>query len=421
MSKTGDNHILLTIGLLGLAGEIAWSVENQFFNLFLYNEIAPVPFYVSLMVAASAITATIVAITMGALSDKLGRRKVFFVICFPLWALTTALFPLAGVLSPVFLAVSVAIAFDCIMTFFGSTASDATLSAYIVDVTTVEDRGIANSVREIGLLVAILLTYGLSGFIIEIFGYYAFFFLVGAIVGILGTIGAIIAPKPVNVPKETGNYWELLRSTFRIDDIKKNKDCFLVLFSAMLWGIAFQVMFPFLLIYVEHHLELPLTEASIVVAISLFIAIIGTVPVGLLVDKIGRKIWAIIAILIECVSLIFFSVVQVQDLFFLTVATVGMLFAMMVYDISSKTWTKDLFPEDKRGQFSGYYIMFTVLGAMTIGPFIGSFLAEAFGTPIIIDGIPGFVPPSIIFVVAGLLSLLAIFPLIKAKDLTKRS
>ena len=35
--------------LLGLAGQLAWAVENQFFNTFLYDRITPNPQAVSLM------------------------------------------------------------------------------------------------------------------------------------------------------------------------------------------------------------------------------------------------------------------------------------------------------------------------------------------------------------------------------------
>ncbi len=53
----------------------------------------------------------------------------------------TALFPSAAFFKPVGLAIGMAILFDCVMTFFGSTANDAALNAYITDVTTNENRG----------------------------------------------------------------------------------------------------------------------------------------------------------------------------------------------------------------------------------------------------------------------------------------
>lgn len=107
----------IAITLLSFAGELAWGVENQYFNVFLYNVIIPDPLYISIMVAASALTATFTSIFFGALSDKIGKRKIFFLIGLPFWALTTAIFPLAGLVRPVILAASLAIVFDCIMTF----------------------------------------------------------------------------------------------------------------------------------------------------------------------------------------------------------------------------------------------------------------------------------------------------------------
>ena len=72
----------ITVFMLGFAGQLCWAIENQQFNLFMYNEISPTPLYVSLMVAFSAIASTLTAIFIGALSDAKGKRKVFFIIGF---------------------------------------------------------------------------------------------------------------------------------------------------------------------------------------------------------------------------------------------------------------------------------------------------------------------------------------------------
>ena len=69
--------------ILGFLGSIAWGVENQFFNTFIYNNITPDPRPISWMVAASAITATLASIFIGALSDRMRfrwGRKPFLLI-----------------------------------------------------------------------------------------------------------------------------------------------------------------------------------------------------------------------------------------------------------------------------------------------------------------------------------------------------
>ena len=54
--------------LLGLMGQFAWTIENMYFNVFLYNTISADPAFIAAMVAASAICATLTTLIMGALS-----------------------------------------------------------------------------------------------------------------------------------------------------------------------------------------------------------------------------------------------------------------------------------------------------------------------------------------------------------------
>ena len=53
-----DKTVWAALILLGLAGQLAWAVENQFFNTFLYNEITPDPRPISWMVAITALVST---------------------------------------------------------------------------------------------------------------------------------------------------------------------------------------------------------------------------------------------------------------------------------------------------------------------------------------------------------------------------
>ena len=113
-------------------------------------------------------------------------------------------------------------------------------------------------------------------------------------------------------------------------------------------------------------------------------------------------------------GLILFSLMRSTPLLMLT----GILWlaAMSAWMISTGAWTKDLFPEDKRGQFAGYFILFTVAFTMVPGPLIGGWLASTYGIPTVIDGQAGFIPTPLIFQVAGLATLAALIPMIFVKD-----
>jgi Na+/melibiose symporter-like transporter len=232
----------IAIILLAFSGQLAWGVENQFFNTFMYDKITPDPRPISWMVAASAIAATLTTVLMGTLSDRSrtrwGRRKPFILFGYLAWGILTALFPSAAFFRPVTLAIEMAIIFDCIMTFFGSTANDASLNAYITDVTTNENRGRVMGVVEILTWVAILIVYGGAGMIIQAFGYYSFFYIIGGLVFILGLIGSFFINEKLVTEKPKGSYWGQIVDSFRWKNLVSNQSFFLVLIGISLWAIA---------------------------------------------------------------------------------------------------------------------------------------------------------------------------------------
>ena len=76
--------------IFGLFGQIAWVIENMYFNVFLYNTISGDAGMIAAMVSASAITATVTTLVMGALSDKIGRRKALIIVGYLLWGVSVA-------------------------------------------------------------------------------------------------------------------------------------------------------------------------------------------------------------------------------------------------------------------------------------------------------------------------------------------
>jgi len=401
--------------LLAFSGQLAWGVENQYFNTFVYDNIIPDPRPISWMVAASAITATLTTILIGALSDRTrsrwGKRKPFILIGYLAWGIFTAAFPSAALLKPVTLAVGMAILFDAIMTFFGSTANDAALNAYITDVSDQHNRGRVMGVVQIMTWVAILIVYGASGMIIDAWGYYTFFYLIGGLVFGLGLAGGLMVREQPDTTPPPRSYWGQIADTFRMENLRTHRGLFLLLFTLSLYGIAEQIFFPYLIIYLNHYLKLPTLEASLVIFACILVGgILLAYPFGLLADKIGRKRLALGAILLKMVGLILFSLMK--DILPLVITGVLWLAGMSAWMISTGAWTKDLYPEEKRGQFLGYYILFTVAFTMVPGPLLGGWLASTYGIPIVINGQAGFIPTPLIFQVAGFATLVAALPLL---------
>ena len=67
----------LSLIIFSLVGQVAWVMENMYLNVFIYKEFNASAGAISAMVAASSVAATVTTLLIGALSDKLGKRKVF--------------------------------------------------------------------------------------------------------------------------------------------------------------------------------------------------------------------------------------------------------------------------------------------------------------------------------------------------------
>ena len=181
--------------LIGLFGQFAWTIENMYFNVFLYNTISTDPGYIAAMVGWSAAAATLTTLLMGALSDRLGKRKLFICGGYLLWGLSTAAFGLitpenAARLFPgvpaAAAAATMVVVMDCVMTFFGSTANDAAFNAYVTDVTDDSNRGRAESVLAILPLVSMLVIFGVFDGLTQQGRWKEFFGIFGGAVSLVG-------------------------------------------------------------------------------------------------------------------------------------------------------------------------------------------------------------------------------------------
>jgi MFS family permease len=155
--------------VLGLVGQMAWTVENMYLNVFVYDTVTDDPTIIATMVAASALTATLATLVFGALSDRVGRRRAFIAGGYVLWGVATAAFGyvtvdtvrgIAPVADVVLVTAIAVIVLDCVMSLIGSGANDAAFQAWVTDVTRPENRGRVESVLAIMPLISMLVIFG---------------------------------------------------------------------------------------------------------------------------------------------------------------------------------------------------------------------------------------------------------------------
>lgn len=406
------------LALLSLSGQIAWGVENAWFNTFIFDTLTPDPRPIAWMVAISAITATITTLLMGTLSDrartKFGRRRPFILFGYILWGIVTAAFPAVSLLRPVGVAIFMVILADAVMTFFGSTANDAAFNAWVTDITDTTNRGRVEGLLSMASFVSFIITFALAGMVIDSYGYFVFFYGLGGFVLLTGLIGGLILKDaPVNEAEETERppYWQEVAQVFRLEIIKENKTMFLLFIAIVINSIAWQTTFPYLLIYIEHFLGFGKSEYGLIMGGVLIITALSTIPLGLLVDRVSRRGFILWMAFLSAVAALTFSLAR--GMIVVLVTGVFMTVIMAGFGIVSNAWLKDLYPKQNRGQFQGIRLLFWVMIPMIIGPSVGSFLITNFGIPTVMNGEAGFIPTPIIYYVSAVINLFAIPPLLK--------
>ena len=393
--------------IFSLVGQIAWTVENMYLNVFIYKSFGAPASAISLMVAASAIAATLTTVLIGALSDKIGKRKVFMcggyiawgisIMCFALLRvdILSSLFPTVSAMS---LGVTLTVTVDCIMTFFGSSANDAAFNAWLTDSTEGGGRGKAEGINAIMPLVAMLMVFG--GFMAfdldKGSSWTAIFLIIGISVLIIGILGIFLISDPAVKREENSGYWKNIIYGFRPSVIKANPQLYITLIAFALFGISVQIFMPYLILYYE--VSLKMSNYVLIMAPAIVIASVIAALYGRLYDKKGYYASILPALSLLCVGYL---------VIFLTRSTVpvfiGSLMTMTGYLCGSAVFgamLRDKTPVGKAGMLQGLRIFCQVLIPGVVGPAIGAWVLRDAEQIANNDGTFSFIPNEYIFLAA---------------------
>ena len=427
MKKRLSPKFWTALTIFSLIGQIAWVVENMYLNVFMYKMFNASAGDISLMVGASAVAATVTTVFMGALSDKVGKRKLFMCMGYILWGISILAFALLKkdlisavipqTLSVAAVGVSLTIVLDCLMTFFGSTANDAAFNAWLTDSTDPSNRGAAEGINAMMPLVAILAVFGgFMAFDLDKEGSWtAVFFIIGGVVLLVGVLGFFLIKEPKIAPVKEG-YFKTVFYGFLPSTVKSNASLYFSLCAFVLFNISIQIFMPYLILYYE--VSLKMTGYVLIMAPAIILASVVTALWGRVYDKKGFVFSSWISLLwlmAGYVLLIFFkgtALVFIGSLLMMC----GYLAGMAVFGARIRALT----PEGKSGMLQGVRIFAQVLLPGVIGPFIGKTVLKNAETVLNNDGTTSFVPNEGIFiaalVAAVVLALFLLFLTVKQKE-----
>ena len=419
-----STRFYLSLVIFSLVGQVAWVVENMYLNVFIYKMFHASAEDISAMVAASAITATVTTLLIGALSDKVGGRKRFICAGYILWGISIwgfalvrletvdrLFFPtLSSTASAMALCVTLVIVLDCLMTFFGSSANDAAFNAWLTDSTDDSNRGKVEGINAMMPLVAILVVFG--GFIginqdlpeswVLIFG------IIGTVVLAMGIAGFFLIEDTGTKTEENSRYFANIFYGFRPTVVKSNLPLYGALAALAVFNISIQIFMPYLILYYTE--ALGMDNYVLIFAPAILVAAIFTGLYGKVFDSKGFRKAVILPFALLMIGYVLLYFVRTTAPVF--IGSLVMLCGFLGTGAMLGALVRQYTPQNKSGMFQGLRIVAQVLIPGVIGPAIGAAVLKNADTITNSDGTVSFIPDERIFLAAFLAGIATLVVLV---------
>lgn len=409
----------LAIVVVGLAGQLAWTVENMYLNVFVYDTITADPTAIAVMVALSAVSATVATLVAGAWSDRHGRRRSLIAGGYVFWGLTTATFGFIGVpegaeaVPATALAALIGIiALDCLMSAIGSSANDAAFNAWVTDTTTPANRGRVDGVLAVLPLIAMLLVFGALDGLTRSGDWRLFFAIVGGITLATGVASWFLVRDTPSAARPAEGLLAATLRGLRPSVMRAEPVLYLTLAVWAVIGISSQVFLPYIIIYIQR--SLGFEDYALLLAIVLVVASVLSVVGGRVMDRIGKERFLLPAVLLFAAGLL--ATWLARDFVAVAAAATAMMAGMMTSIATVSAMTRDATPPGRAGAVQGLRILFGVMVPMVIGPFIGAAAIVGSGESFVELGQSRPVPgPGIFLAAAVVLVVVPVFTALRAR------
>ena len=413
---------------LGIIGQLCWNIENQWFNTFVYAKIAKDPTIISWMVAISAIATTVSTFLFGTLSDRCGKRKPFIAFGYILWGIFTILFGTTEFITKannsskaIMLAATAVVLADAFMSFFGSMGNDASFNAWLNDNMNDSNRGGIGSALATQPIIGTIIGTILGGILIGANDdYIKLFVAFGGLAIIFGILSLFLVKDAKDLkPYKNGSFFKQLFSAFDFKALLEKKQLFWVFLVLTTYFIAFNVYYPHVGNYMIYYLGFKPDDIGIIQGIALILGMLSVIPSSKLLNKDKFVTVAVISVVLSIIGVGILGIFGKPE--FIDPTTImnwplliGLFFFgcgyIMFMQVTS-VWMKQLFPDDSKGQFEGFRIIFFVLIPWIISPFIANPIIKNNGEILDTNGFTAFLPTNILFLVSTLLITLTFIPL----------
>lgn len=423
--KVSGFRMWLLVWGLGLAGQICWNMENQWFNTFVYAKIGKNPSIITGMLIFSAAATTFATFFFGTWADRTGKRRRFISIGYILWGIFTIAFGLTEFISKdlyVLAGVMVVIA-DTVMSFFGSMGNDAGFNTWTNDIMTDNNRGQIGAALATQPVLGTILGTVVGGMLVgENDNYMRLFLVMGIFVIAFGLITLFSMNEADDVtPSVRGSFAKQFFSVFNFKKFFSLKELVWVNIGVAVFFIGFNVYFAYIGNYIIYYLGYSPDMMGIIEAVPLVLAMLTAIPISILINKNKHIPLTFAAIAINIIGLLVVGPIKKESVdtssifnlrVWLGIFLVGVGYVAILQ--TTKVWTKQLYPKDSKGQFEGIWILFFVLIPMVGGSVIGEAVVKTSGEVFrnMESGQMEYIPNGNIFLIGAIIVALSALPFI---------
>ena len=438
--KKNPASFWLLVWGLGLAGQLCWNMENQWFNTFVYEKIAKDPTIISWMVAISAAATTVSTFVTGTMVDRKGRRKYAVAIGYILWGIFTIVFGLTefitkgagGNAGKLLLTAGIAVvSADAIMSFFGSMGNDSGFNAWMNDHMDDSNRGQIGAALATQPIIGTIVGTVVGGMLVGSENNYMRLFLcMGGFVILCGVL-ALFCMKDADdlKPYVEGTFWQQFASVFNFKKYFELKELVWVNLTLAAYFIAFNMYFTHLGNYMIYYLGFTPDMMGYIEGLGLVLAMLTAIPASKLINKGFYASIVFVSVIFNIAGVLILAVtVRPETVNTGTILNPVMLLGVFFIGVgyvtflqTTSVWAKGLYPKETKGQFEGIRILFFVLIPMIVAPLISNPIIKKSGEITNEYGLKEYLPTETLFYVAAAISLVIFVPLYFAAREHKRA
>ena len=438
--KKKNAYFWVLVWGLGLAGQLCWNMENQWFNTFVYAKIAKDPTIISWMLAISAAATTVSTFVTGTMVDRKGRRKYAVSIGYIFWGIFTIVFGLTQYIAKgsqstganLMMTAGVAVvAADAIMSYFGSMGNDSGFNAWMNDHMYESNKGQIGAALATQPIIGTILGTVVGGMLVgSEDNYMRLFITMGGFVIICGFLALFTMKDAEDLkPYKDGSFGHQFASVFNFKKYFELKELVWVNLALAAYFIAFNTYFTHLGNFMIYYLGFTADFMGYIEGVALVLAMITVIPATKLINKGYQAQVSFASVILSIIGLVILGfVIKPESIdtstIFNPVMLIGVFFIGAGYVVFLQTlsvWSKELYPKESKGQFEGIRIIFYVLIPMVVAPLISNPIIKKSGEIVNEFGLKEYLPTEILFKVSAFVSVIVFIPLIFAARENKKN